>query len=141
MNSLQAFFLLRHSLSIPMVTFLLRTTPCWRSRKDLIDYDSVLKAAVEVIIVSQSLDSAVAESTQSWKSITQSDLLPLRSCKLQINWDDRMCAKIQEELLHNNSTEVGRARPLAGGTKEAGAWLTAFPAASLSNLLDHSELQ
>jgi len=56
MNSHQAFFLLRHSLSIPKLTYLLRTTPCWRAMNDLVSYDQYLKSSLEAIINCQ-LDS------------------------------------------------------------------------------------
>lgn len=49
MNSHQAFFLLRHSLSIPKLTYLLRTTPCWRAMNELEEYDNYLRTALEQI--------------------------------------------------------------------------------------------
>lgn len=49
LNSHQAFFLLRHSLSIPKLTYLLRTTPCWRAMNELEEYDNYQRKALEQI--------------------------------------------------------------------------------------------
>lgn len=50
MNSHQSFFLLRNSLLIPKLTYLLRSTPCWRSINDLQDYNNIIKSAIKDII-------------------------------------------------------------------------------------------
>lgn len=65
LNSHQSFFLLRNSFSIPRLTFLLRSTPCWRSMPDLEEYNKILKAAVEGIINCNLSDAAWMQSTIS----------------------------------------------------------------------------
>ncbi len=49
LNSHQAFFLLRHSMSIPKITYLMRTTPCWRAMHELEEYDVLLRSSMEQI--------------------------------------------------------------------------------------------
>lgn len=49
LSSHQAFFLLRHSTSIAKLTYLLRTTPFWRSMNELEEYIIQIKAAMEQI--------------------------------------------------------------------------------------------
>jgi hypothetical protein len=44
-----AYFLLKNSLSIPRMTYLLRCSPCWRSNDDLIEYDTFLKETLKDI--------------------------------------------------------------------------------------------
>lgn len=50
MNSHQSFYLLRYSFSIPRLTYILRTTPCWRSMDILKEYDHLLRTSLEGII-------------------------------------------------------------------------------------------
>lgn len=65
LNSHQSFFLLRNSFSIPKLTYLLRTTPCWRSMPDLVEYNQILKSAVEGIINCNLSDTAWMQTTIS----------------------------------------------------------------------------
>lgn len=50
LGSHQAFFLLRHSFTIPRLTYTLRTTPCWRAMDSLDVYDQLLRISLEGII-------------------------------------------------------------------------------------------
>lgn len=79
---------------------------------------------------------AVSEALQSWQEYTLLDPVPLPACKRQKSWDSRICIKVQQHLLAGCSYDTEKARLLANGTKESGAWLTAFLSASLATLLD-----
>ncbi|XP_037034226.1 uncharacterized protein LOC119073006 [Bradysia coprophila] len=50
LNSHHSYCLLRSSLSIPQLNYLLRTTPCWNALTELEEYDRTLKAAMERIV-------------------------------------------------------------------------------------------
>lgn len=65
LNSHQAFFLLRHFSSIPKMTYILRTTPCWRAMNELEEYDRQVRAAMEQV-ANCKLD------TQVWKECSLS---------------------------------------------------------------------
>lgn len=50
LNSHVAFFLLKHSFSIPRITYLLRCAPCWRVPHCLENFDLCLKSCLENIV-------------------------------------------------------------------------------------------
>ena len=67
MNSHQAYYLLRNSLSIPKLSYLLRSTPCWHAMNELIEYDRLIKLSMERIINCQVDAKAWRESSLSVK--------------------------------------------------------------------------
>lgn len=67
MNSHQAFFLLRHSFAIPRLTYIIRTTPCWRSMDSLNDYDHLIRISLEGVINCQLDPDAWIECSLSVK--------------------------------------------------------------------------
>lgn len=50
LNAHHAYCLLRSSLSIPQLSYLLRSTPCWHALGVLEEYDQILKSATEKIV-------------------------------------------------------------------------------------------
>lgn len=49
LNAHHSYCLLRSSLSIPQLNYLLRTTPCWKALDSLEEYDRILKSTMEKI--------------------------------------------------------------------------------------------
>lgn len=67
LNSHQSFFLLRHSFSIPRLTYILRTTPCWHAMDSLNEYDDLLRTSLEGVINCQLDSNAWIECSLSVK--------------------------------------------------------------------------
>ena len=65
--SQQAYFLLKNSLSLPMLTYLLRSTPCWHAMEDLVEYDNILKSSLEKIVNCRFSENAWNEATLAVK--------------------------------------------------------------------------
>ena len=57
-----AYFLLRHSFSVPRITYLLRCAPCWRALDDLQAFDNIVKSCLENIINCKLNDKAYLQS-------------------------------------------------------------------------------
>ena len=62
------------------------------------------------------------------------------AARSQRAWDSVLADKIRSRLL-SVANQLNRARLLAAGTAESGAWLHALPSASLGTLLDPSTLR
>ena len=124
LTSHDAYLLLRHSLAIPKLLYLLRTSPCFLS-SSLKIYDDELRATV-----CSSFNIQLAESDPSWIQST----LPVCHGALRVS-------TIADTLFTDSSDPMHRARFLAASCKESGAWLNALPVTSLGLRMDDATMR
>ncbi|XP_037034393.1 uncharacterized protein LOC119073191 [Bradysia coprophila] len=192
LNAHHSYCLLRSSLSIPQLSYLLRTTPCWNAMDELEEYDRVLKDAMESIVncrftenswneatlpvklgglglrnatnlcyssflgsihsfagmvrnivpsFSLEADPSTLEALDAWSSLALQEIPDASEQKFQHVWDLALCTKLQRDISEQSTSITSKARLLANNNKETGAWLNAFPFASLGTLLDNQSFR
>ena len=76
-----------------------------------------------------------------WESRTGLPPPEVPKQRYQREWDRAEARAVSERLLEDSTTEVDRARLRAAAQPHSGAWLNAFPAASIGTLLDPDTLR
>ena len=79
--------------------------------------------------------------TAEWKRLTGLPPPEASRQRYQRDWDRVAAEAISRQLVDDSSTDVDRARLRAAAQPHSGAWLNAFPAASLGTLLDPDTLR
>lgn len=100
LNAHHAYCLIRRSLPIPKLSYLLRTTPCWQALDVLEEYDSTLKATMQTIVNCRF-------SGNSWDEAT----LPVKLGGLGLRSSTNLCYSSFLGSIHSVSNLVANIVP------------------------------
>lgn len=130
LNSHHSYCLMRSSLTIPQLNYLLRTTPCWLALDMLEEYDRILKTAMEGIVNCNF-------SVESWDEAT----LPVKLGGLGLRNATTLCYSSFLGSIHSVSDLVQTIVPSFSLTSDSSSTsaLVAWSTSTQSDILPENE--